>query len=179
MTDRTPAIIACMRDMVAERCEKTSYNEENINLFASLDALALAVDSARTFELWPIVGDDESHAAWIIRLVIGTHDAPCDDADRVVAGAVARRLSEVACALYAQNGDVQTMSWLYRAAGRLINTANPCQPTSETPGDAAVIAMLQRKAAMLDATMARFVCLSRPTRDFVGTALGIWPEDKQ
>ncbi len=42
------------------------------------------------------------------------------DEDRPVAGAVARRLSEVSCALFVQGSDEQTAAWLYHATGRLI-----------------------------------------------------------
>lgn len=147
MIDRTPAIIACMRDMVAERCDKASYNNENANLFASLDALTIAVDNSKVFNLWPVTGTDEMHAAAMIRIVDGRLPrCVADDAHaRPVAGAVARCLSEVACALFVQGVDGNAAEWLLSAAGRLIGL----------PDESAEMTELRMKAQQLDAIMAR------------------------
>lgn len=110
MTDRTTAIIACMRDMVAERCYSVAHS-----------ALSLAVDSAQVFGMWPVTGTDEMHAANLLKIIDGETSWPTTtDDDRPIAGAVARRLSEVACALFVQGGDESESGWLLRASCRLI-----------------------------------------------------------
>ena len=141
MTDRTPAIIACMRDMVAERCDKS----DDADLLVAHAALTIAIDQSRTFDLWPPTGTDEMHAAGLLKVICDEISWPTTaDDDRPVAGAVARRMSEVACALFVQGG-IGTAEWLFSAAGRLIGV----------PGEPADVADLRMKAQRLDAIMAR------------------------
>ena len=120
MIDRTPAIIACMRDMVAERCDKATYNDDRESLLVAEQALTLAIDHSLVFGLWPTKGDDEMYAAGLLKTIDGQSQPPTCERDRAIAGAVARRLSEVACALFVQGEDEQMAAWLYTAVGRLI-----------------------------------------------------------
>lgn len=144
MTDRTPAIIACMRDMVAERCDKS----DDADLLVAHAALTIAVDQSRTFDLWPPTGTDEMYAAGLLKVICGeTSWSTTADDDRPVAGAVARRLSEVACSLFVQGG-IGTADWLFNAAGRLIGCSvnGPAKCTYEGRLSDALAEAMERRA---------------------------------
>lgn len=125
--------------------------------------------------MWPVTGTDEMHAAGLLKIIDGETSWPTTaDDDRPIAGAVARRLGEVSCAIFVQGGDETAADWLHRAAGRLIGAG-----MQESAQHTAEMVAMSAKANRLDMIEARLRSLSKTTRDFVSVALGIWPEDKR
>lgn len=118
--DRTPAILACMRDAAEEAARSATDQQATVDALTAHAALCIATDDVTALALAPFTGIDEAHARGLLDVLAGRRPPVTAEVDVVTARRVATRLACVALACAPYNGQHGPEAvWMWDAARRL------------------------------------------------------------
>jgi hypothetical protein len=118
--DRTPAILACMRDLAEDAARRAGDQQATVDALTAHAALCIATDDVAALALAPFGGHDEALARGLIEVLAGERPPVTAAVDVVAARRVATRLACVALACTPYDGSHgPEAAWMWEAARRL------------------------------------------------------------
>jgi len=118
--DRTPAILACMRDLAEEAARSATDQQATVDALTAHAALCIAADDVAALALAPFTGADETLARGLLEVLAGERPPVTAAVDVVTARRVATRLACVALACAPYDGSHgPEAAWMWDAARRL------------------------------------------------------------